>query len=84
MKHSRTTNYFVPHGGVDEEKDRDPGLGGGMDNITPQRVPNRSATRPEFMTVNDPTDPEPGPANDPQHGLARKNRGILFSDPEWE
>ena len=39
------------------------------------------------MTVNDlndPTDPESGPADDPQHGLARKNRGIRFSDPEWE
>ena len=36
------------------------------------------------MTANDPNDSEPGPADDPQHGLARKNRGIRFSDPEWE
>ena len=28
------------------------------------------------MTANDPTDSEPGPADDPQRGLARKNRGI--------
>ena len=36
------------------------------------------------MAVNDPTDSDPGPAEDPQHGLARKNRGIRFSNPEWE
>ena len=36
------------------------------------------------MTVNDPTDSDPDPADDPQLGLARKNRGIRFSDPEWE
>ena len=36
------------------------------------------------MTVNDSTDSEPGPPDDPQLGLARKNRGIRFSDPEWK
>ena len=36
------------------------------------------------MIVNDPADPDSGRAEDQQHGLARKNRGIRFSDPEWE
>lgn len=36
------------------------------------------------MTVSHPTDPETVPPGDPQHGLARKNRGIRFFDPEWE
>ena len=36
------------------------------------------------MTVNDPTDSEAGPTDDAQHAPARKNRGIRFSDPEWE
>ena len=36
------------------------------------------------MTVNDPTNREPGPTDDAQHGPARKNRGIRFSDPEWK
>ena len=36
------------------------------------------------MTVNDPTDPETGNADDRHHVLARKNRGIRFSDSEWD
>ena len=36
------------------------------------------------MTENDPTGPETT-ENEEQHpGSARKNRGIRFSDPEWE
>ena len=36
------------------------------------------------MTVNDPTDPETGNADDRHHVLPRKNRGIRFSDSEWD
>ena len=36
------------------------------------------------MTVNETTDPDISPADDPQRGLAHKNRGLRFSDPEWE
>ena len=36
------------------------------------------------MTVNDPTDTDSAPTLDHQQGLARKNRGVRFSDPEWE
>ena len=36
------------------------------------------------MTVNETTDPDISPADDPRRGLAHKNRGLRFSDPEWE
>ena len=36
------------------------------------------------MTENDPTDPVAREDDAQQHGAARKNRGIRFSDPEWE
>ena len=36
------------------------------------------------MTVDYPTDPETGDAQDRQQNVARKNRGIRFSDAEWE
>lgn len=36
------------------------------------------------MTVNVPTNPESGEAEGQHQALARKNRGVRFSDPEWE
>ena len=36
------------------------------------------------MTVNDPTAPETSDAEDQHQGLARKNRGVRFSDLEWD
>ena len=36
------------------------------------------------MTENDSTDPVVGEDDAQQHGAARKNRGIRFSDSEWE
>ena len=36
------------------------------------------------MTTNDPTDPETADTGDQQPSVARKNRGVRFSDPEWE
>ena len=36
------------------------------------------------MTVNDPTDPVMGDSEEQQPGVARKNRGIRFSDSEWD
>ena len=36
------------------------------------------------MTVDHPTDPETGDAQDRQQNVARKNRGVRFSDAEWE
>ena len=36
------------------------------------------------MTVHDQTGSKSGPAKHPQQGSVRKNRGIRFSDPEWE
>ena len=36
------------------------------------------------MTVNDPSDHETGDSDDRHHAVPRKNRGIRFSDPEWE
>ena len=35
------------------------------------------------MSVNDPTDPATGDADDRHHAVARRNRGIRFSDSEW-
>ena len=36
------------------------------------------------MTANHPTDPETGDAQDQLQNTARKNRGVRFSDTEWE
>ena len=36
------------------------------------------------MTVDHPTDPETGDTQDQQPNAARKNRGVRFSDAEWE
>ena len=36
------------------------------------------------MTVNDPNDPAIGNSEEQQPGVARKNRGVRFSDPEWD
>jgi len=36
------------------------------------------------MTVDHPTDPKTGDAKDQQLNAARKNRGVRFSDAEWE
>ena len=36
------------------------------------------------MTVDDPTDPKIGDTDIRHHVLARRNRGIRFSDPEWD
>ena len=36
------------------------------------------------MTNNDTTDPEVAGPDEPQQGSARRNRGIRFSDSEWE
>lgn len=36
------------------------------------------------MTNNDTTDPDVAGADKPNQGSARKNRGVRFSDPEWE
>ena len=36
------------------------------------------------MTVNNPTDPHSSVSGEQHLGTARKNRGIRFSDPEWE
>ncbi len=36
------------------------------------------------MTVEHPTDPETGDAQNQQQDVARKNRGVRFSDAEWE
>ncbi len=36
------------------------------------------------MTVDHPTDPETGVAQDQEQNVARKNRGVRFSDAEWE
>ena len=36
------------------------------------------------MTVNDPTHPETADTRHQQPGVARKNRGVRFSDSEWE
>lgn len=36
------------------------------------------------MTVNHPTDPKPVDPEQQQQGDARKNRGIRFSESEWE
>ena len=36
------------------------------------------------MTDNRPPDPETAAAGEQLQGVARKNRGVRFSDPEWE
>ena len=36
------------------------------------------------MTVDHPTDPKTGDAQDQQQDAARKNRSVRFSDSEWE
>ena len=36
------------------------------------------------MTENDPTGSGTGEGQDQKTGAARKNRGVRFSDPEWE
>ena len=36
------------------------------------------------MTAHHPTDPDIGDAQDQQQNAARKNRGVRFSDAEWE
>ena len=36
------------------------------------------------MTVNDPTGPAIGDSEEHQPGVARKNRGVRFSDSEWD
>ena len=36
------------------------------------------------MTNNDPIDPSSAATDDAQQGTARKNRGVRFSDSEWE
>ena len=36
------------------------------------------------MTVNDPEHPNSGDNAHQPHGVARKNRGVRFSDHEWE
>ena len=36
------------------------------------------------MTENDPSDTEPAENAQEKHGAVRKNRGIRFSDTEWE
>ena len=36
------------------------------------------------MTENDPTGPETGEGEDQRQGAARRNRGVRFSDSEWE
>lgn len=36
------------------------------------------------MTVNDPSDPRSAETEDWTGSAARKNRGVRFSDPEWE
>ncbi len=36
------------------------------------------------MTDNDTTEPESGRNDEPQQGLPRRNRGVRFSDLEWE
>ena len=36
------------------------------------------------MTVDRPTDPETDDVQDQQQGVARKNRGVRFSDSEWD
>ena len=36
------------------------------------------------MIMSDPTHPETSQTADQQQGIPRKNRGIRFSDPEWD